>query len=240
MGQAARHLNILHQEEADGYISIVQLDKETGKAEIRHYKHNELKKSIDTLEGQVDMFMSPNTFYVPSRKSENVRQFRTLFIECDVEQKTDYFITEAYYEILTMSEYGEIPRPSEIVFSGRGFHCYWVIDNAPKQAHWLWQEIQDRLYYKLKHLGADKQSLDVARILRVPETINSKNNKKCEIIFEEDNRYSLYEIIDEYLQIHKKIKAKNQNIARVIYNYNSYSLHYNRLLDIQKLCELRN
>ena len=94
----------------------------------------------------------------------------------------------------------KIPEPSMIADSGRGFHLYFRIKNAPKQAIQTFQELEDYLYYQLKELGADLSATDSARVLRLPGTINSRNKATCKIVsINKDIEYSMYELRDKYL-----------------------------------------
>ncbi|HGM1461195.1 TPA: hypothetical protein ACKOOM_003982, partial [Clostridioides difficile] len=140
-----------------------------------------------------------NTMYLPKRRVENIRQFRALFQDIDCESlgfekaETVYMIWLLYYE-------GKIPKPTMVTDSGRGIHLYWRIQNAPYGALNTWQELQDYIYYNLKHLGADRKATDGARVLRLPGTINSKCDTNCEVLYiDNDVEYSMYELREEYL-----------------------------------------
>ncbi|MGL5642047.1 MAG: hypothetical protein ACRDDM_07250, partial [Paraclostridium sp.] len=97
-----------------------------------------------------------------------------------------------------------------------------------------------------KHIGADKQSTDSARVLRLPGTINSKNQIDCKVLLIDNNlEYSMYELMEKYPNTkpkNKKPRKINKLCNKVISNrfFNSYSLHYTRSEDILKLCKLRN
>lgn len=248
VGQALQYINTLHKEYADGYISILQLSQDTTGHKVpktHSYQYSKLEEIIQQYEGQGDTYISVNSFYKPRRQVNNIRQFRALYIDLDVLKDTAYTIDEAYKEVLGLVDSGEIPQPSLVVSSGRGLHLYWVIEHAPKQALTLWQELEDRLYYKLKHLGADSKATDGARVLRLPSTINSRNGEVCSILHIEDIHYKLVDLRDKYFPKVPKIirqagaekgRAKN-NITNL---FNPYSLHLTRVEDITKLCELRN
>ena len=106
-----------------------------------------------------------------------------------------------------------------VVSSGRGIHLYWRIVDAPYQALSTWQELEDYLYYQLKHLGADKSATDPARVLRMPGTINSRNGAKCEVVFiskEEPLKITSYHIKSEhYKAIEKLCKQTGYNKSEV-------------------------
>ena len=132
--------------------------------------------------------------------------------------------------------------PTMIVDSGRGLHVYWRIKNAPYGALYSWQEIEDMLYHRLKHLGADRQATDATRLLRLPNTINSKSNSECNVLWIDDKtEYSMYDLKDKYIKVKKKPKTSTKTTNKVIANafFNSYSLHMDRATDLITLCELR-
>lgn len=61
-----------------------------------------------------------------------------------------------------------VPYPSLIVHSGHGYHCYWLLqETAGKEIQPLLKALQEKL-------AADAKATDVARILRVPDTMNVK------------------------------------------------------------------
>ena len=137
-----------------------------------------------------------------------------------------------------------------VVSSGRGMHLYWRIEDAPYQALSTWQELEDYLYYQLKHLGADKKATDPARVLRMPGTINSRNDAKCEVKFiSNEEPYSMYDLREKYLgykpkrfkEVEVEKKVNNKTVKSKVINYfTSYSLHITRAEDIVTLCKLRD
>ncbi len=132
-----------------------------------------------------------------------------------------------------------------IVDSGRGLHLYWRIEHAPKQAAYTWQELEDYLYKQLKPLGADLKATDAARVLRLPNTINSRNSAICEVLELNDFKYSMYDLRDKYLNYqkkgkpgtNKKVKKETKNVKHM---FNSYSLHQTRAYDMEILTRLRD
>ncbi len=95
---------------------------------------------------------------------EYVAAINTLFSEFD----QDKGATLEVIENLT-------PRPSVVISSGGGWHCYWLLENPfildgpealerAKQAQYGWVE----------YTGGDGGAKDLARVLRVPGTLNHK------------------------------------------------------------------
>lgn len=241
MGQAATYKEHLFDNTTDGYIQCIKLE-ENKTLKIYNTRSSNIKEVIESVEGEKDTFITPNTMYKPYRRVENIRQFRAFFIDIDNVEGDQGYIA---YKIFEMAERKEIPMPSMIISSGRGLHIYWRIKNAPYGALSTWQELEDMLYFKLKSLGADKKATDGARVLRLPGTLNTKNNEMCNILYiNNDIEYSMYDLREQYLNIKPKqlkIQQTKKKSDKVIVNafFNSYSLHMSRVEDILTLCELR-
>ena len=241
--------NHLYDQSTDGYIQILKLnDKNHGEKTIKIYntKNKGLRDIVEELHNEEDVFLGPNTMYLPKRRVENIRQFRALFQDIDCESmgiekaETVYLIWILYYK-------GKIPKPTMVTDSGRGVHLYWRIQNAPYGALNTWQELQDYIYYNLKHLGADKRATDGARVLRLPGTINSRCNSDCKVLYiDNELEYSMYELREEYLNYKTKTHQLQMQQTKKIDNkvisnrfFNSYSLHMERANDLETLCRLR-
>lgn len=238
MENYCRHL---YDETTDGYIQIFSL--ENGKVgKVFNTENKALRDVVEDIEGQLDFFITPNTFYKPYRQVNNIRQFRALYTDIDNCEEDKLYIA---YTVFEMASDNIIPMPTMIVDSGRGLHIYWRIKNAPYGALYTWQELQDLFYTKLKSLGADSRALDGARVLRLPSTINSKNKSECKVLWKDDKlEYSMVDLREAYLHDKYKktiAKAKRSN-SKVIANvfFNSYSLHMARAEDLETLVNLRN
>lgn len=230
----------IYQKDAEGYINVLQL-KDGQTYNVFNTKVDKVVTVVKRLEGEKDTYITPNTFFIPVRKADNIRHFRALFIDIDLEDRI-YSKNEVVGKAYIMADEGLIPRPTMAVDSGRGIHLYWRIRHAPVQAWHTWQELQDHLYHNLKHLGADRKATDAARHLRLPDTINSKNNKACKVLYVENTIYSMYELREQYLNYRPKIYTKKAKRAtkRPVRLFNSYTLHMARASDIETICKLRN
>ena len=232
----------------DGYIQIMQL-KDGSSIRIYNTKNKNLRCIVEKFENKLDVYTSINTYYKPVRAVNNIRQFRALYIDLDLKK---YSKSETVYEVYDLVNDGKIPEPTMIVDSGRGLHLYWRIKNAPSGALKTWQGLEDYLYNKLKKLGADIKATDGARVLRLPFTINSRNNAECKIIsIKDDLEYSMYDLREKYLHYKPKPyqlefeqtkelrdgKRKDKCIRNKFFN--SYSLHMARVDDIKTICMLR-
>lgn len=99
-------------------------------------------------------------------------------------------------------------KPSIIVNSGNGIHGYWLLDTPYKitdsesKNHivTLFKDFGKYINSEAKKLGYKIDNVsDLARILRLPGTLNHKlkNKTKCEVIFSRENRYK----IDDFFKI---------------------------------------
>lgn len=240
------YIKHLFYKELDGYIQIMQL-KNKEVVDIKNYKGMTVLEALEKHTGKKDVFITPNSTYNGRRDSKNIRQFRSLYIDLDY---NTYSFNQLVYEMWELVLDKKIPEPTMVVASGRGAHVYWRIKHAPYQALSTWQELEDYLYKQLKHLGADKKATDAARVLRLPDTINSRNNAECKVMILNDKvTYSMYDLREEYLkwkpkafkEVEVENKINNKKVkSKVLQFFTSYTLHIARAEDILTLCKLRN
>lgn len=103
----------------------------------------------------------------------------------------DFDDVESFAEIEFILNMNKLPQPSIIVSSGHGYHIYYLLDE-PAGA-----EIQAVLKAFTAATGADSHATDLARIMRLPETMNVKEEPvKCELLTISKNRFNLEEIAD--------------------------------------------
>ncbi len=253
--QALKQLNLIHDND-DGFITVAVKDKGSTWTQ-HHYKKEQLENNIFKLLGlDIDTYMSINSFYVPKRSSECIRHINSLYIDIDnhIDTKVNidsilYFLQEDFFN-------SQIPEPNLIINTGRGLALYWILEHLPKQGLPLWTLVQEQFYNKIKDIEkyiknteVDSSSLDVGRVFRVSGTKNTKGNTLAKIYSYSENKYRLDEIIEGYLpdlMVVSKKREKNKktvkltdNQKKLVYFYTTYSLHYNRLLDIVKLQQLR-
>lgn len=244
--QLEEYCEHLYDDSTEGYLHIAHLDK-CRRFKIYNTNESNIRKIVEEV-GEEDVFITPNTTFIPVRKAQNIRQFRALFIDLDI-NKLGYHQSETVYMVWELYYQDKIPQPTMVVDSGRGVHLYWRIENAPIQAWSTWQELEDYLYYQLRHLGADKQATDSVRVLRLPSSINSRNGSECKILYiDNETTYSMYDLRQTYLNYKPKTtqirfkEVENKPSSKVISNkfFTSYSLHLARIEDIETLCKLRN
>jgi len=92
-------------------------------------------------------------------------------------------------------------RPSITVNSGGGYHCYLLLKQPLLITDENRVEIKRTLKGLSKSIGSDPHVAELARIFRIPNTINTKpgrNNALCSVMEVNDNRYDYFDLFDEY------------------------------------------
>ncbi|MFB5192935.1 helix-turn-helix domain-containing protein [Alicyclobacillus fastidiosus] len=231
---ALQHI-LTHHAGADGWITLCK--KDGNRWRQYHYRVEEVSDTLSEWLG-TDTYFSQNVFYRPSRKIEYIRQLRALYVDVD-----NYLLNlDPMWTIGAMEAnlFGEqIPEPNFIIHSGRGLACVWLIEPVPSQALPLWQAMENYLVRQLDKFGGDAKASDAARVLRLAGTVNSKSGEAVQVQVRHDYRYTLRDLEREYLPAlsPKRGKAPAGNTHHRLYK--TYTLHYARMMDLLKLCELR-
>lgn len=238
--QALQHI-LEHHAGADGWITLSR--KEADGYQQHHYRLRELAKVIPEWLGD-DVYFSQNTFYRPSRRIENIRQLRSLYVDVDCylfNMVADWVIAQMELELFK----DKVPDPNLIIHSGRGLGLVWFLEPVPAQALPLWQAVENYLVKQCRAFGSDARATDAARILRLSGTVNSKNHETVHVQHRHNTRYALRDIEQEYLPVLRPKRASESysggserpSVDHRLFN--AYTLHFARLKDLVKLCELR-
>lgn len=250
-----QHIIAVHDGD-DGYIAFCKIGVD-GAFNQRHYLYDDLIRELELIDIDEDenYYFSVNSFYKPERRVENVRQIRALYADIDCHHLTPRQAARAIKNTLQHLNKPDvkkrIPTPSLMVKTGRGLQLYWLIEDLPKNAVPFWQLVQDALSARLAEsttnldVTVDNVS-DIARVLRLSGTQNTKTNTMATLIIQNTKLYRLDGLIADYfpkLSTLGKPRKKNAPARgksdRVHYIFNLYSLHFARLNDLVKLQEMR-
>lgn len=157
-----------------------------------------------------DLFFSINNIKpYKNRCTENVCALNWCFADLDIYHEDNQFSNlskEQIYNLINeeLCKNNKIPIPTIVIDSGRGLYLLWKINQSitykkeSKLALNRWKRVQKELNLRLIDFCADvKISTDCARLLRVPNSYNSKSKTKVEILrHNETNIYSLYKLED--------------------------------------------
>lgn len=202
--------------------------------------------NINEYKNKADIFYTPNTYSSPVRRTrEYLWQLHRLYVDIDV--KKDGRSIDQYEVVLAIEELinkKKIPRPTEYIFSGRGIHVYWDINNCHVMLIDLWERLEDYLYSAIKEIEnsvdnivVDKRVKSPTAILRLPGTINSRSNSQCYSMMNNNTSYNIFDLKKNFI---KKVKYKDKK-NKVLYlpTKNLYTLNAARLEDFKTIVELR-
>lgn len=233
--ESIEHLKALHGN-SEGYITIAKKDPDYSQW---HYKKDELLEHTEDIINDINSYVSQNTFYRPQRRIENIKELRSVYI--DIDCYNSKYTKDAVQFFLENDFYGsKIPRPNYLIDSGRGLYYVILIKPVPSMAMPLWYAVQRYLFNELKKFGADANALDPTRVLRIVGTMNSKSGTCVEVLDAYDYEYSLREIQKEYLPEISQNKKSKGRPKKMVSLFTEYSLYYSRIIDIVKICELRD
>ncbi|MBA7497244.1 hypothetical protein ES702_07856 [subsurface metagenome] len=159
--------------EVQGYVEIRTIKE----GRVKQYFYSDLERLTKDLTGNLPEFKNTNVYFgVCPRderkgKEENVKEVGCIWIDLDCHNDK-----ERVEKLKGLKKFNL--RPSIIVSSGRGYHIYWLLDKA-----FTIKNQEERLTIKgyvkglSKALGGD-HTFDLARVLRVPGTMNLKDPDK--------------------------------------------------------------
>lgn len=122
---AIKNISMLHDND-DGFIAIAA---KKGKEYVQyHYKINDLSYNIGkAISLNANIYMTPNSFFIPKRKIENIRKLNALYIDIDYYNIENLSIYDHEKVLATLENdyFGQdVPEPSFAIFTGRGLAVY--------------------------------------------------------------------------------------------------------------------
>ena len=233
--ESIEYIDTIHGE-SKGWITKAEISKQREFSQWHYHVEDLLKQDFD----KEDVYISMSTFYKPMRRIETIKEIGNLFLDLDT-YNTKFTKTQILMNLEENYFNRVIPIPNLIIDSGRGLTLVWSIEKVPYMALPLWKSIQEYLYSQLKEFGADRKALDATRVLRVAGSINSKSGTRVTILEKYEYKYTLREIQREFLPDLNENKSKKKGRPKkVVYVHRERSLYQGRILDLVKLCELRN
>lgn len=236
--------------DAKGYAAVFRKDAEDENKRSYYIPASVLDTRIQSLVEKLhghNVYVSQNTFYkYKSRCVDDLYELRHLYVDIDCHKlafTADQTLMHLEKEFFRRS----IPEPTFIIFSGRGLQLIWQIQAESAYSLPMWQSVEDYLCEVLRPLGGDPAATDASRVLRVAESINTKNNALVSVEHRYKEQYTLTEIIEGYIlpflpepvKPSSKPRKKSSNFNKVKRLLSPYSLAHSRMLDIRKLIELR-
>ena len=169
----------------DGLFCILALKPTTNSRIQKFYDSIDtlIEHSLDYDAQGYDTYFALSTFEDnTSRKSDNVCQLKSFFLDLDCGDDKDFNTQgEALTELKAFCKKLSLPKPT-IINSGRGIHVYWKLEEPIGVDDWL--PVAERLkkLCSLHGLRADPAvTSDASRVLRIPDTCNYKTDPPVEV-----------------------------------------------------------
>ena len=147
------------------------------------YEHPEARAAATeyvqlSLLENIDAFISCSAFR-EWRNTRNVAAIPSLFVDFDPPRDSNPRITPHALLHKVTAALPWLPLPTILASSGRGAYFIWVLDRPltnPERDLPRWQIVERELVEKLRQFDADPAVKDVTRVLRLPDSINTKSN----------------------------------------------------------------
>lgn len=199
-------LSSLFREVKEGYINIWSgKDKSSSWFGIHDLDIAMERARILTDQGHDVYFSCCPQEVIPAKgrgRSESVLCVPFVWVEIDVEDSEAHanggYPPDAAAVKLLLEEFGI--EPSWGVNSGHGYHFYWILDSPLERDEGaaLERNVQQRIRELAKKHGwtVDNTS-DLARVLRVPGTVNFKSTpKEVKVVLNTDLQYTVSDFMD--------------------------------------------
>jgi len=153
---------------------------------------NEISEFVEQHNGKNHVFFGVSTREENGGKKVDCREVPWLW--CDIDFK-DFSGGES--EARKTLDNFKYP-PSIIVSTGGGLHCYWLLEE-PVDAQTSKDQIEKALKHLCSSLNGDSSQTQIASILRVPGTVNVKEERNGAVCFIEEadwgRKYTLDQLI---------------------------------------------
>lgn len=175
-----------HHSDGPGYFSL--LVQHPDKKRQRSYPLSQMATVLPLVNPHQDSWLSQAEFFKPNRRVVNLARLGLLFADLDyynVPSLRGRDPDSVAWMLLEHCAYEGLPPPSLIISSGRGLQVKWLLEGAiPRQALPRWNACQRVLVGALEDMfGADRQAKDASRVLRLVNTVNTKNDQICRVVY---------------------------------------------------------
>jgi hypothetical protein len=229
----------------------------SGRTASKCYPVEEMTTWINAVRGRPDTYISQAQFRGNRRCIAEIDSLGSLWADCgDDGELAKLGHSGAVKAILKACDDAEIPKPSLIVFSGRGYHAKWLFT---ERLFWAlldkWNAVECTIIQRLREsLNADPLAKDASRVLRLVGTINTKTGLTSCVVYDEtdNNEIIRYNFDDLHRLLAAPLKAeRNERTSpdlvvapRTLLTCEPFAsweagLWWRRYRDIRRLCAMR-
>ena len=215
----------------------------------REFYSKNLLTEWEQAEDRSNVYWTPNSFKGHNRSLSSIVQLNAFYVDLDC-YKVGMTKEIALHALDMVLKDKNIFKPSMIIDSGNGLQLLWRIEGVPVRAMSiikLWNRIEKELADRLAILGADPASTDASRVLRVPETYNTKGKELQRTKVVSFDSKAIYEMRDFQFELLPALKTKTSGKTsnkttkkgKVSHLFNIFTLNKARLRDLETLLVLR-
>lgn len=167
-------------------FSVFGKDLFTGKTFQRSHPIEELHERLEEYSDMMehDLYIVQHRFRTFNRQKLLVSWLCAFYVDLDYYHEDSRSPGEMLEAVLVYCEREKIPKPSAILFSGRGLYLKWYLeDGAPGRALPKWDQIQAHLVKKFEAFGVDRKARDASRVLRIIGSYNQKSGERVEALW---------------------------------------------------------
>ena len=234
-----------------GYFTIAA--KPEGRWREASYELQLLPEVVKAASPAVDSFITQAVFGQRNRRAVNMTSVGLLFADLDTyhtELKGKPPEEQAAALVSFCAQEG-IPAPSIVLFSGRGLQAKWLLTEAlgPEDLP-AWNAVQIALVTLLEPFAADHASKDISRVLRLDQTVNTKSDEVCRIVYTSSGVETILARYD-FVELHERLTGRMPEVPetgpqpgadRLIQfrtGFSRQSLNWTRMNDLRRLWTLR-
>lgn len=178
-----------HNPSRFGYVAVLTRNSPKDKMCQRMYALNELSPKLQRLAQGIDAYISPSEFKPGGRRTlANLIRLTSMFIDLDTYKVSELceVTPECLAErLLMLCREKKLPPPSLIIFTGRGLQAKWILEKPiPWKALRRWDAIQRHIFVVLKEMGADPLARSAVQVLRIVDTVNTKNGVRTRVLYQ--------------------------------------------------------
>lgn len=193
-------INLFTKSDNAGFRFVSHLKKINGNrvpVGTKSFPTKDIESLANFAYGKTDRYLTMNSYKDGHcRKQGNLNKFEMLGIDLDIYHKA-LSIDEALKMLQQSIDEGLIPMPN-LVLKSHGlqvFYCFKEGVADKPNIRLLWPKLMLIMSSKLDFLGGDTQVHDAARLLRIPNTINTNNNSWVEWKITNPEQYHFNDLV---------------------------------------------
>lgn len=226
-----------------GMVNVTSFS--AGKLLAYKYGLDHKDQLIKHVNQRKDTYISLNAFRDGVRRTDHLVQIRNIVVDLDFyklaeyQNKTLFEVKSLVLDMLKQYSMDQIMPMPNLMTYGHGIQLIWTIDKGlPAILGWAIQLITKDFISKLKMFNADPQCIDLARLVRAPQSINSRNNQVVKSVVLNDRAYSYADLrsyCEDLVNPKKNKKVKFNGYNRVQLKTTTY-----RIKDLETLANNRS